>query len=297
MGCAVKQTWLSRGFLSSELRDVDPVDVNFGNYLQLAGFRMIPDTAGITLKLRWRALRHPTRRWRCFAHVLLRDRQVSSLDHDILHGQPPITDWEEGDEGYESLRLWMANPPQDVKLRLGVYDPGINVRSAVVASTLPITDESSAVWLALDGTPGSDYLVQFEAMPLIPCCVVFEGGIELAAYSVSRHEELVRLRLKWILRWGGRRGVRFFGHVVGERAPEVPALAQFDQDLAVDNRGPVTAVEQNIVRVVRQEGAAWLRAGLFEPSNLRRLRILDSTAAMDERHRCAYLLIPGALLG
>lgn len=285
----MQQNWLSGAFLSADLRDVDPVEVNFSNYLQLAGVRMIREAAGITLRLRWRTLRPPARPWRCFAHVLSQDTQISSLDHEILRGRPPITQWQEGDQGYESLRLWLPNPPEDVKLRLGVYDPEINVRCAVLASTLAVLDESSAVSIEPDRAPGNSYVVKFEEPLLTPCGVAFEGGLELAAYSVARHGELVWLRLKWIMRHAPRRRLRFFGHLVTEAAPETPALAQFDQDLAIDGRWPATAVEQNVVRRVAYSGPAWLRAGLFKPSNLKRLKVLNSPVAADERYWCAYL--------
>jgi hypothetical protein len=281
----------SQAFLKAELRQVDAVDVNFSNCVQLAGVRLLPDTGGLSLRLHWKALRRPARPWRCFAHVIAGGKQISSLDHQILEDHPPITDWEEGDEGYESCRLWVPDAPDDLKVRLGLYDPEINVRAAVLASMLPVADDSSAVWVDPRQAPGAGYFVRFDPVPLLPCGLVFEHGIELAAYAAERRDELLWLRLKWLARRTGSRRprVRFFGHLVSEPSPEAPALAQFDQDFVLEDRGPVTAIEQNIVRACPPGKPAWLRAGVCTAGELVRLAILHSSADTDHASRCAYL--------
>ena len=113
---------------------------------------------------------------------------------------------------------------------------------------------------------------------------------------MTPHNELIWLRLKWVVRKAQRRGLRFFGHVVSEPQPEAPTLAQFDQDLAPAFRGLATAVEQNVIRRVAYGGPAWLRAGLFRPSNLKRMGISNSSAVLDERNRCVYLDWPPKML-
>ena len=193
----------------------------------------------------------------------------------------------------EACLAWLANLPEDLKLRLGVYDPEINVRCAVLASTLPIEDESTAVLAGADSAAPSAYTVRFQQAPLVPCRIVFEGGIELTAYSVVRYNDLVWLRLKWTVRQGGLQGLRFFGHAVTEPSPEIAAVAQFDQDMAIERRGPATVVEQNIVRALGSAAPPWLRAGVFKPSNLKRLKILSGTAVVEEGHRCVYLRLQG----
>jgi len=267
------------------------VEVSFSNCLQLVGARLSRDDTGLTLKLRWRALTSMARPLRCFAHVLAGDRQVSSLDHDVLRHGPSVVSWEAGDEAFEKLRLWLSNPPENVEIRLGVYDPEINVRAPVLVSTLPVADDGSAVRLQSGVTPGLSYAVKFVAVPLTPCRVEFEGGLYLSAYSVERQNELVWLRLKWIIRRGRRRAVRFFGHIVAEAAPEATTLLQFDQDFVADRRGPATAVEQNIVRAYQPIAAPGgiLRAGIFHPSTFYRLKVESSTFPFDARHRCVYL--------
>jgi hypothetical protein len=295
-------------FLKSELRDLAAVDVNFGGRLQLAGVRMSRDAGGLELRLRWRALRRCSRPWACFAHVVANGQQISSLDREILGGRPPVTEWEEGDEGYETRRLWAAGLPEDVQVRLGVYDTEINVRTPVLASTLPVADESSAVWISNRTTAAGAYVVRFEAAPLELCSVQFEGGeafggqIELAGWSSAWHENLLWVRLKWILRREAARrqnsrpvALRFFGHVVAEPSREAPALMQLDQNLAREDHGPATAVEQNIVRAAppepRGDSPRWLRAGLCTAVELHRLRILSGAAQVDADDRCTYLKI------
>src|SRR5262249_51929810 len=162
----------------------------------LSGVRLIRDGTGILLRLRWRCLRRLTRPWRCFVHVLDGDEQVSSLDHEILQGRPPITDWEPGDEAFECLRLWLTAPPETPRLRIVTYAPAINIRSAVIASNLPITDESSAVWIETRQGEGDGYAVRFPPTCLSPSSVVFEVPAELAAYSLARCGDLLWLRLK-----------------------------------------------------------------------------------------------------
>ena len=277
-----------QAFLSTQLRDAHAAQVNFGNWLQLTGFRFAQDASGLTLLLHWRSLRKTYRRWRCFVHGLSGAQQIFSLDHAILKGRPQVPDWEPGDEGYELLRHWLKEPPANLALRLGIYDPEINVRCAVLASTLPVLDESTAVLLTPNREPGSSYFVQFDPVPLIPCDLEFDDGLELTGYSASRHDQLLWLRLKWTLRGWPRRTLRFFGHVVAELTAEAPTLLQFDQDLPLERRGPATALEQHVIRALGPADPAWLRVGIFNPSNLRRLKILRA-GAMDQQHRCAFL--------
>jgi hypothetical protein len=281
---------MSEAFLSTDLTDLHSVEVNFANSLQLTGVGMSHDFACLNLKLRWRLLRAIPRPWRCFAHLLVNGKQVSSLDHEILRRKPPITCWEPGDEGYESLRVWMENPAQNVSLRLGVYDPSINVRQPVLASTLPVADECSAVCIGAASGQLSEYFVRFDPCPLTACELAFEHGVTLRAYSVVRQNDLVWLRLKWILRRGRRRSVRFFGHVVTELAPEASSLAQFDHDLAMECDGLIAAMETNAVRSwLEPEQSLWLRAGLFDPRNQRRWGISGGSFDIDPQYRCAYI--------
>jgi len=291
----VKRRWRQGGgsgsapeaFLTAELRDLDPVEVSFGNWIQLAGVRLITEASGLTLGLRWRLLRKTHRPWRCFAHLLSEGKQIGSLDHELLESHPSPGGWEPGDEAYRRLRHWFA-PPPDLWLRLGLYDPQVNVRCPVLASTLPIADQCTAVRVEPNQAARSGYAIQFEPLALTPCRVVFEQGVELAAYSVARQDPLVWLRLKWITREGPPRALRFFGHAIREPRPDAPSLAQLDQDVWIERRGPATAVEQNIVGPV-DASAGCLRAGLADLPALRRLEIRSSTFPVEPAHQCLFV--------
>ena len=251
-------------FLRADFDRLQFTDVNFGDLLRLNGYRVGRDPAGVTLQLHWQALSKIRTPLRCFAHVLAAGEQISCLDHDILDGYPDLSHWDPEDRGYENLRLWLRNPPENLRVRLGVYNPEINVRVPVLASTLPVQDESTAVLVEPDQPPSSSYQVQFSDAVLHHCRVVFDGGIELAGYSVDRCRDLVLLRLRWMVRRGSRRVVRFFGHVVEQPDASSAALSQFDQDLLVHRVGPITTVEQNIIRSLPHGEPAWLRAGVAE---------------------------------
>lgn len=278
----------SQAFLSAEFQDLEPVDVSFNHVVQLLGLGLQREASSITLRLRWRALRRPAQPWRCFVHLIADGRKLSSLDHEILGGRPSIAAWQPGDEAYESLRHWISQPPANLCVHLGLYDARINVRAAVLRSTLPVDDESSAVVIAWNGQSRAARCVSFDVIPLIPAGVVFERGLELTAYSVARDGELAWVRLKWTIRQGSQSGLRFFGHAVHQQDPAAPASAQFDQDLALDCRGPAGLEEQNIVRRLEPD-VPWLRAGVYRPASGRRLEILSASGPADPANRCIYL--------
>jgi hypothetical protein len=275
-------------FLPGELRSLHPVDVNFANWLRLVHLGVESTPNSLRLCLHWRTIRRPTRPWRCFVHVLSDGRQVSSLDHRLLNDQPSVLRWEPGDDGYQTVEHWWDHSPGSMSLHLGLFDPVWNLRCPVVASTLPVVDDSSAVRIDPGREPGDRRLLRFDAPPLRPCGILFERGLELTAWSASRRDELVWLRLKWTWRGSSRRGLRFFGHAVAEPSPAAPTLAQFDQDIALERRGPATWLEQNVTSRVAAPEAVWLRAGVFEPGTLRRLAVVRAEQA-DSLYRCAYL--------
>ncbi len=277
-----------RVFFPADLQQLHPVDVNFANWVQLAGLRVDHGPESIHLYLRWRLLRKTYCFWRCFVHIVSGDRRLSSLDHDVLSGKPGVTSWEPGDEGYEKVDHWWDRRPENLALHLGLYDPQRNVRCPIVASTLPVRDESSAVVIDPTREPAMDYAIRFPTPPLVPCGMVFRGEMELTAYSAARQDELVWLRLKWTLRGRTRRRLRFFGHAVAEPSATATTLGQFDQAIAVDRRGPATWVEQNVIARLTAPEACWLRAGVCTEPNIVRLRILRGPQPYDPLRSCFF---------
>jgi hypothetical protein len=269
-------------FLPADLQRLQPADVNFSNWLQLAGFRVDYGPASLHLHLHWRCLRRTYRPWRCFVHLLSAGKRVSSLDHTL---RPEVTRWEPGDEGYEKLDHWFHDSPGPLDLHLGLYDPRLNVRCAIVASTLPVRDDATAVVIGADAEAGN---LRFPTPPLRPCGVVLQDELELTAWSAARCEDLVWLRLKWTLRGRPRRRLRFFGHVAAEPAAAAATVAQFDQELPLDRRGPATWIEQNMVARVPASGDWWLRGGVCTEPELIRVPILRGPEPYDAAEACFY---------
>jgi len=274
-----------RVYLPGELRAVEKVEVSFANWVQLAGLRVEEGPESIHLYLHWRLLRKTVRPWRCFVHVMAGDERVSSLDHALLGGKPEVRRWEAGDEGYEKLDHWWKRRPEALDLRLGLYDPVVNVRCPVVRSTLPVEDDCTAVVAGRSG-PG-EYAVRFAERPLVPCGVEFEEGLELTAYAASRWEGLVWLRLKWTLRGKPKWRLRFFGHGAAEATNESATLGQFDQELVLERRGPATEIEQNMVARIGR-GARWLRGGVCTEPELVRVGIVRGKGKWDVEERCCF---------
>jgi hypothetical protein len=276
-----------RVYLPADLQQLHPVDVNFAHWVQLTGLRVEPGPESIHLYLRWRLLRQSYRSWRCFVHVLSAGRRISSLDHPLLDGRPGPERWQPGDEGFEKLDHWWERRPEDLALRLGLYDAEWNVRCPIVASTLPVADEGTAA-LIDPAPPGPRYILQFATPPLVPVGLVFQDELELAAYATARCGPLVWLRLKWILRGRPRRRLRFFGHAVAEPSAAAPTLSQFDQGLAATPRGPATWIEQNIMTSVPSPEACWLRGGVCTDPELVRVPILRGPQPYDPVESCFY---------
>jgi hypothetical protein len=301
-------------FLSGAYRSLHPVDVNFREAWQLAGLRFTEEEGRITLALRWRCLKREDRWLRCFGH--LRNSQgetLACLDHDLLGGTPKPGEWAPGDEGFETRYMLVQPPPAGLRvelgpqgfevqspngtdaglrLHLGLFYPAPNLRLPVVRSTLPVTEEGTAVLVTPNAEPGREVQYRLEPRPLEPCEVSFEHGLALAGYSAAQGQGLVWLRLKWRVRERPGGNLRFFGHGVGAADAEAPSLASFDQDLHADRRSAGTEFEQDIVRAV-PPAATLLRGGLCKSPGLERLGIRNSTLPFDAQARCFYLPLAG----
>jgi hypothetical protein len=292
-------------FLSSEFRQLWPVEVNFNNRWRLAGLRFLQEDGRLTLALKWNCLRPVFGPFWCFAHVLdAGGRQVSSLNHELLDGNPPPAAWRPGDEGYEMRYLHLGDSsqqnqaaagshpsPEIYSLRIGLFNPQTNLRLPLAASTLPVAEDFTAAVVAGGTPPGSDCVFRFEPSAVLPCRVSFADAVELVGCSVTMASGIVWVRLRWSLLRAPRTALRFFGHAIPCRDPEVGALAWFDQDMA---RGLSPRFELDIVRAHPQDGPApaFLRAGVCTSAGLERLEIRRSTLECDLRNRCFYVPLP-----
>ncbi|MBI3664811.1 MAG: glycosyltransferase family 39 protein [Acidobacteria bacterium] len=283
---------------------LDKVDLNFGNYLQVTDLKFSEREGLFNLGLRWRCRNPPPAPLRCFAHIV--DAQGSllgSLDHEILHGSPPVSEWQPGDEGQETRHLILrAATAKGTQLRLGLFDPETRLRVPVWASTLPLKDDYTAAVVISNAGPTAVYTFKMAPAPVVDCDVAFEGGLRLTGYSLRRAGEVAWLRLRWEAPRPASAQLRFFGHAVADQPSETPILLSFDQDIGLDKlapppRGSPLVVIQDVVRDISKLSAQarLLRAGVFDIAQpLDRLKILSSSLPMDGKQKAIFLPLPAA---
>jgi hypothetical protein len=139
-------------FLPEAMDQMPAARVTFGDRLQLTGFSMRRTPEGLEVQYRWRALQRIDRDFWCFVHVLgpAGDTILWKLDHPLLDGKPPVSQWLAGDTGVERLVLPLPpGAPDDLRLRFGVYLPqsgaGSGARLPINASSFPMAEEGTAV--------------------------------------------------------------------------------------------------------------------------------------------------------
>jgi len=279
--------------LPADLQVLHPVEVDFARRLELTGLEFQQEYDRLKLRLAWKLLAEIPFRLCCFAHVLdAMGTTVDSVDHELLGGNPPLSEWRPGDEAREGLFLQLPSAaPRQLHLRLGVYDPKGNIRWPIWASTLPTADEHTAVVLALGEVPSEEKGYAFPELFSQPCCIRFEKGAELRSYSISRLDSAIWLCLRWAFRRRPNRHWRFFGHGVTERSPGSPILISFDQDLAPHWSPAMRTWEQNIVRCAGAAGPdpVEIAAGIFDVRSGRRLQFLESSFPADWQTRRVFL--------
>lgn len=162
--------------------DLLPLDVRFGNDLELVGFALEPDAVtpgeSVALRLRWRAL-GPAPSYRSIFIHLLGDgeRIVAQRDTFPGHGLLPSTKLAAGTTWEERHLLTVppvAYTPDGLTVAVGVYE-------TATGSRLPATGDSS----------GSDDTTRFGVVALnppaegAPRAVAFGDGILLTGYALS----------------------------------------------------------------------------------------------------------------
>jgi hypothetical protein len=130
-------------------------NVIFGGRMRLSGFSAARTADGLRVQFLWHCLRPVEFPWRCFLHALNEHGNAVNLDHEILNGEPPLTDWRTGDSGLETLLIPASDlPGGPFRLRFGLFRQDTGERLSVETSTLPLTDEKTAVF-AVEHGPGS----------------------------------------------------------------------------------------------------------------------------------------------
>jgi hypothetical protein len=135
-------------FLPAGTDRIPAAHVTFGDQLQLIGFSVKRTAEGLEIQYRWRGLRRIDRDYWSFVHVLgpAGDSVLWGLDHPLLDGEPPVSQWQPGDTGIERLVLPLPpGAPDHLRLRFGMYDAPSGERLPVTASSLPTVEDETAV--------------------------------------------------------------------------------------------------------------------------------------------------------
>src|SRR5579885_929046 len=286
----------SPGSAPVPLPQIDDVALHFADQLQVTGLRFSEKCGVFVLETRWRCLKTPERRWRCFAHIVNpQGALLGSMDHEILRGRPDLTSWRPGDEGYESRCLLL--PPscaEGARLHFGLFDPEAQMRATLWASTVPVRDLYTEAVFEPNRKPPADYRFRLEPHPMERCGVEFANGVRLTGYSFARAADVLRLRLQWeTLHRSEEEKLYFFGHAVAEQTADSPILLSFDQAF----RMLENSASQDILREASRLSAEarFLRAGLCDLArNYERIAIRSSTLRFSEADRCIYIPLPPA---
>ena len=130
---------------------VPPCKVSFGDRIHLTGFSLQKTSTGLQADFRWECVRPVRARFMAFVHVLGEGDKATNRDHYILNDEPPINTWPAGATAFETLQIPYSEcpPGNDGKLIFGLYRPDTGERLPIFASTLPLTDNQSAVLAAV----------------------------------------------------------------------------------------------------------------------------------------------------
>jgi hypothetical protein len=277
----------------ADLQELPEAKINFAKRLELIGIEFEQEHDRLVLRLGWRLLTRIGAPLRCFAHVTdAAGVKIDSLDHELLGGYPPLSEWQAGDQAYERLYLQLTDAfPRRLQLRLGVYEPASNLRWPIWASSLPVTNDYTAAMLGLGELPCRVEQYRFGDALVEACSIIFDKGVHLSGYAVSRADSAVWLQLQWVLCRPPNLHWRFFGHGIVERSPLSPILVSFDQDLALRWAHPMQGLEQNLGRSVRglKTEPRELGAGIFHVRSGRRLRVLQSSLPFDPESQRVFL--------
>ena len=117
--------------------------VNFDGKLELSGLAMRRTGQTIEVKYRWRCLRPVPRNYWCFTHILdERGNIIGYLDHPVLKGDPPTSQWTAGSVAIERLQFTLpdAVKPDSFRLRLGLFHKESGDRLPITSSNFPLAD-------------------------------------------------------------------------------------------------------------------------------------------------------------
>lgn len=127
-------------FVPASLGQVAACAVDFADKVRLTGLSIVQSPHSLQVKYRWRCLKRLDREYWCFTHILDQNNKVIGyLDHQVLHGGPPMTTWNSGDEAVENLEFNFSEPQPEgsIHLKLGLYHLASGERLPIGAFTGP----------------------------------------------------------------------------------------------------------------------------------------------------------------
>lgn len=134
-------------FVSAGLDSFPDCNVTFAGKLQLTGLALDRTAEGLEVKYRWRCLKTVDRDYWCFTHIVdTKGAIVGYLDHQILSGEPPTSQWKDGDTAVERLIFPLSanKNAAPYHLRLGLFDRATGERLPISTSTFRVTDKGTA---------------------------------------------------------------------------------------------------------------------------------------------------------
>ncbi len=122
-----------------------PLGAVYGEQIELLGYDFVPyHDEQASIVLHWRALRQVSRDWSVFVHLFdpKSGEIASQWDAQPLQGAYPTSWWRIGEVVSDRVTLSLKDVPRgSYQLAIGLYDPGVNERLAVVApSGQPLPD-------------------------------------------------------------------------------------------------------------------------------------------------------------
>lgn len=143
---------VSSSFLRNRHASEDEFVVAFGDMFQLAALSAADSGGVLRLRLRWRCLKSPDRDYWSFVHVINRSgATIGNLDHPIVGGVPPTSDWRPGDVAIEDLQFQLPAGEARPALKVGIYHVksgerlSIGPLDTIAANRFTKTDQNTAL--------------------------------------------------------------------------------------------------------------------------------------------------------
>jgi hypothetical protein len=136
-----------REFLAPGFDSVPDCSVTFDGKLGLSGLSTRKTGRTIEVRYRWRCLKPVQGNYWCFTHIL--DEQgniVGYLDHPVMKGDPPTSQWTQGSIAIEQLQFTLPEMSKEgaYRLRLGLFCKESGDRLPITASGFPLADSGTA---------------------------------------------------------------------------------------------------------------------------------------------------------